>query len=421
MKKPVIFYRGRHGAEVRSLIEQAWAGEICLVLVPPRPLKIKSFFSFFGNQPIKFQGDWEDQLMSHSLTDQKDVIPEDISFGLFSSGSTNKKDRLILYTKKNIQSALAGVQSFYSNFNIQTIFCYPQPYHIFGLVLGYIWSIEKNIELVGLEGDYHKIFHKKWIQAKRREFLLTLGTPTHFRDLVDYLHTYNGRAQESLSAIVGGASVKSELWHMIRRELKINYPSCGYGLSEASPAVAHLAPGVGPSDHGQLGQLIPGVKVTPNEQGYLFEGPNLCRCYIEDSHIHFPKSLQVYDLIEQRNKDWFFVGRSNLILNRGGEKFQLEVMEQALWDRYQQTFTCIAVADDRLGEELAILSEGPAPKGLYLFLLAQFKRRFPKSLYFVIEKIPLNVNAKVDRKKCKELLEYLRKDNNGSNISHSNR
>src|SRR5687768_14209246 len=58
--------------------------------------------------------------------------------GVFTSGTVNGTPKLVFYSKTNIESSLTSIRSLFDVKRIEKIFCYPQPTHTFGLILGYV-------------------------------------------------------------------------------------------------------------------------------------------------------------------------------------------------------------------------------------------------------------------------------------------
>src|SRR5690606_280820 len=107
---------------------------------------------------------------------------------------------------------------------IEKVYCYPQPYHVFGLLLGYCLSHINKFELVVSGGRYSASAHDEWLQTVN-DHTLTLLTPTHLRDLATYLNRIKAKPVASYSCIIGGAKVGADDWAVAKDVLKITSPS----------------------------------------------------------------------------------------------------------------------------------------------------------------------------------------------------
>ncbi|TWW11506.1 hypothetical protein E3A20_04790 [Planctomyces bekefii] len=215
-----------------------------------------------------------------------------------------------------------------------------------------------------------------------------------------------------------------EVWHKAQLLAQIEAPSIGYGCSEASPGIAHLPPGIAPIRAGDIGRLLPSVKLSLDpEGGYRFSGPNLCLATIDGLKVEYPTSHYVADHIH-RDADGhlFFQGRTDIVLNRGGEKYPLDRMEILVKERVGLDVICVDVPDDRLGSELGIVvkdipenrrqnpletsaqdQQWPDLASLFALLKAEFGRSFETAHIRRSAKLPVNAQGKPDRQEARSL------------------
>jgi acyl-CoA synthetase (AMP-forming)/AMP-acid ligase II len=393
----IILWRGYHSAKAASLIRSAWLQNDLLILYPPGG-NDTSFLSLLPEGEIFWEGDWDPE--ERSLPDGTRVggasYSQMPSFGIFSTGTLGQK--LVLYSKKNIESSLNAILSLFEEARIDSVFCYPQPFHTFGLVLGYLHCLLKDKKLIAPVGPYNALSHSRW-REELSENVMTLGTPTHFKDLVQ---AQEGKSQvrPTYTAIVGAAKVSVSLWQDLRTKLKIENPSVGYGATEASPGITHLPPGQEPKEDGEVGFALPHLKVELKEgEGVLFSGPSVCLAILQGGVLHFPHEILIEDNLKVRSDGvLIYQGRTGLLLNRGGEKFSLEQLESSLKERLQVEALCVSVPDERLGEELGIVARAPAEKtSIYKFLKEEFLRDFNPQYFTSVSDLPVNASAKLDR------------------------
>ena len=415
----IRIWRGFHSKELLGLIQQSWKNDELLILCPPG-LKDFSFLEFLPAGEVKMAGDWSGaaiqplpEQLSENRKTHKARYPSNPILGVFTSGTSSGAPRLVLYSKENLEFALNGIRSFFDTDRFDTLFCYPQPFHTFGLVLGYVHAALHGLELVTGEGRYSQNFHRQRV-ALRKSSVLTLGAPTHFHDLLSFTRSQNVTLEPSYSCIVGGAKVFVSLWHEIRDTLKVEAPSIGYGATEASPGVTHQNPGQAPLEAGEIGTVIPGIstRIFPGE-GLEFSGPNVCLAIVHEGKIEFPQQILLRDDIRARSDGvLIYAGRTDLVLNRGGQKFSLEGMEEKIRKEVGIEALCVIVPHERLGEELGILVQGPPvlerKMNIYSFLQKEFGQAFDRRQFIAVERFPLNESLKVDRKRGTQLLLELR-------------
>jgi acyl-CoA synthetase (AMP-forming)/AMP-acid ligase II len=391
---------GFHSEELKEKIKRAWESEELLVVYPPGYVPENSAF-------LEFLPDGK----------KSPQYPEKPILGIFTSGTVSGERKLVLYSKKNIEFSLNRIRSFFDPQRFDTIFCYPQPFHTFGIILGYLHAELYGLKLVTPDGKYTRDAHERRLSLKENS-VLTLGTPAHFHDLIHHLADRGQKLTPSYSCILGGAKVPVALWKSVQSELSIEKPSIGYGATEASPGITHQAPGLCPSEEGEIGSLIPGVSLELGVgRGIRFEGPNVCLAIVTTGpypEIRFPTSITLSDSIRLRSDGiYIYEGRSDLMINRGGTKFSLELIENTIRSQKDVEAICVPITDERLGEELGILLKKPAQPStdfsirkaeLYAFLQSHFGHGFDPRRCLEIEELPLNESFKNDRQQAREIL-----------------
>lgn len=370
--------RGTHSAELYELVKKSWQEDTPLILCPPQLSQLPD------------------------LT--KIDVPDKMILGVFTSGTSTGQPRLVLYSKKNIISSLEAIRKLFQVDRIDHIFCYPQPTHVFGLVLGYLQSIVYNLPISFSPGSYSHRAHELW-NAKLTPGTLTLGTPVHFFDLMRFNQKHQIKPRMSYSSIAGGAPVTVKLWNDMKTTLNIESPSIGYGASEASPGICHLPPGVEPEFNGDVGQALDGVRINNiTSQGFYFKGDNVCLGIVDNDRYLADEWILIKDQIEKLDRYCVF-GRSDLAINRGGLKYHPEILEATLMAEGVKALV-MPLYDERLGQEVALLVETNAP-GKEVALRAQIKEAMLnhhelklKDQLIVFGLIPLNANLKINRKEA---------------------
>ena len=381
------FHRGFHSRALFESVSEVWASDDRFLILCPA-----------GRADISFV----DRVSSIEF-------PARPMFGIFTSGTVSGRPRLVVYSRENILSSLNAVLGVFDRSRITSIFSYPQPFHTFGLTLGYLFSVVLDVPLHFHEGKYSSESHAMRVKL-REPGLLTLGTPAHFYDLCRYI-TQNGTSvTPSYSAILGGASVDLNLWRDVVSIARIEAPTIGYGCTEASPAITHLAPGDTPSENAEIGRPLANLTSRVTASGVEISGPSLCMALIDGDDVTFPSSLVIPDDIRVRDDGkWIFNGRLDLTLNRGGMKIALEDVERSLRDQFGLVSIAFAIPSERLGEELAVViasekvssEKSDLSDDVRLLISQQFSVRVEPLQISFVSKFPLSESGKIDRKKVR--------------------
>jgi acyl-CoA synthetase (AMP-forming)/AMP-acid ligase II len=382
-------HRGYHSRELFEMVRRTWESDDRLLIVcPPGRTDLS-----FADQLAKLQ------------------FPSAPVFGVFTSGTVSGQPRLVLYSRENILSSLNAVLSVFDRSRITSIFGYPQPFHTFGLTLGYLLSLVLKRPLHFQPGKYSTESHALRVSLKEPG-LLTLGTPAHLYDLCHYIRSTGSSIAPSYSAILGGASVDPSLWRDVVSTARIEAPSIGYGCTEASPAITHLAPGEMPLEIGEIGRPLSNLRSRVSSLGVEIRGPSLCMAMLDGGEIKYPSSLIIPDDIHVREDGkWVFRGRLDLTLNRGGMKIALEDVERSLKDNLGLTAVAFEIPSERLGQDLAlaVISNNAAVLNEVTVLIEkQFSVRLAPSQLSLVSDFPLSESGKIDRKKVRSL--FLQRD-----------
>lgn len=384
-----------------------------LFIFCPPTLSDFSFVSLLPQGDLTFHGDWTEEEAKQMLTIPREnpLYPQTPILGLFTSGTSAQPLKLVMYSMDNIEASLSGVMSFFDVQRIKTVFCYPHPFHTFGLLLGYVNALIHRWNFITLDGKYSSSFHQKWLETVSED-TLTLGTPTHFIDLMKYTSETGSSPHPSYSCIVGGAPVPPRLWWNLREQLWIQQPSVGYGCTEASPALTHLPPGVCPANDGHVGFAIPQVQMALAQDGFSFRGPNVCLAFIQNGNLEFPQEIFIRDqLLAHKDGSFSFLGRSDLVLNRGGEKFLLEDIEAFVLRTFNLRVIALATPHPRLGHDLGLLIEDKSNYDesvngkIIKALMNRYKARFDEQLFMKVAGLPTNASGKIHRREALQMFQ----------------
>ncbi len=398
----IILYKGYHSPLAYQNFVRCYDSNELILFLPPTLTDYSFLEKFPPGESLLIGELWED---SPQLPKRKAKDPVHAIAGVFTSGTTDAA-RLVLYSKTNLESSCQNIYELFDRERLQSLFCFPQPFHTFGLTLGYAASHILGLHIKFPEGKYSRKAHEDW-RAQINDCTLTLGTPTHFYDLIAE-QKQRAAIKNSYSCIIGGAKVKKQLWADCQDILNIEFPSIGYGATEASPGLTHLPPGVKPKEDGEIGIPLPHVEIQLSETGLTFSGPNLCCGIFESDELYFPETFELPDIIRVRDDDghWVYETRANWFLNRGGEKFSLEKLENQIYHETGWEALCCSLPDPRLGEDLGILllqssnPSEPDPHKVLASLKKSTLRNFNPDNIRWVESWPLNENLKRDRLKA---------------------
>lgn len=410
----IRLWKGYHSKDLLALIEAAFKSEELLVLCPP----FLCDFGFLKHLPageLGFCGQWAEADRSKAqawafkrASDAPEFANKPV-LGVFTSGTASGSPRLILYSRQNVEASLGAILGLFEPSRIDSVFCYPQPFHTFGLVLGYVFAAMRGLKLISPEGKYAAAFHEAWL-SECGDKTLTLGTPTHFHDLLSHVRTNKVRPRRTYANIMGGAPVSAALWRAARDELMIEAPSIGYGCTEASPGLTHLKPGQPPLTDNEVGTLLEGVHadIVPGE-GLAFSGKSLCLAIIQNDELVFPERVVIRDDLYRREDGvLIYRGRTDLVLNRGGQKFSLEKIEGTLKQALGRDVVCVPIPHERLGQDLGVLLKGSDEDVDLLIAAEALRQGFGLKLSLrqclTVEDFPVNASAKVCRKSGADLI-----------------
>lgn len=407
----IHLWRGYHSLELPALLSQAWKKQQLVILVPNH-LKDFNFLQKISAHEVSFQGDWSEEIITQAkqnLGNETHVALQKARLGVFTSGTSSGINRLVFYSEENVTSSLSAIRELFDTKRIRKIFCYPQPTHTFGLVLGYLQATLNHLELHFSPGAYSQKAHEEWFKVADAH-TLTLGAPAHFLDLIQYVKTRNIKVPASYSAIVGGARVTGQLWDEMHRILSIEAPSVGYGATEASPGVTHLAPGIRPSEDGDIGYALKNIEIQISEQGLEFKGPHVCYLVFENQQFKTNEKILLKDSIVTAQSPsgtrYTYLGRTDLMINRGGIKFSLEVVEATIATKLAVKCAAASLFDQRLGDELGLIiqSENAVEKQKIQDLIkSEWGFKLDDS-HILFKEIPLNQNGKINRTEVVKLL-----------------
>jgi O-succinylbenzoic acid--CoA ligase len=192
--------------------------------------------------------------------------------------------------------------------------------------------------------------------------------------------------------LIGGAALDASLLKAIQ---SIKSPVFAtYGMTET---ISHIAlQDLHQQSVEPFYKTLPDVKIHVDERGCLvIRAPYLTN------------EIQTNDLVTiHDDKHFSWLGRWDNIINTGGikvipEKVENDIRSLTVGTDINQNFFIASIHDERLGEKIILITEGPMSEnwGKILTLHKQsFSRYETPKVFFSIEKFIFNKNNKIDRK-----------------------
>ncbi|CAH2108074.1 unnamed protein product [Euphydryas editha] len=356
----------------------------------------------------------------------QELKPEDASLCLFTSGTTGDPKAAIdsHYSVVN-NSYFIGKRLLYQE---NQIICLQAPlFHALGSVVTLIASLRHGSTIVISAPTYNVAANVNALCAEKCTVIT--GTPTMYVDMLSHIKSRGDLPIKLNVALAAGAPCSPELIRQMNKEMKTDYVSALYGLTETTACVFHSQPGdsvdvvaetVGYlTDHSEVkvvndkGEIVPFgtpgeliVRSYSNMICYWDEPEKTKKTFTEDGWLftgdQFTISPDGYGKIVGRFKD---------IIVRGGENIAPKEIEDVL-NTHPDIIASqiVGVPDERLGEELCAvlkLREGTnfTTQQMANYCSGRIARfKIPKLLK-VIDEFPRTASGKIKRFKLKELVE----------------
>lgn len=344
----------------------------------------------------------------HSLHESPAVV-------LFTSG-TEGEPKGVALSHNNILVNIRQVSQHVAFFPHDVMFNPLPTFHCFGL-LGVLVPL-----LQGMKSVLHPTPlrpHEIVQRVKETCASILLSTDTFMSQYARVAEA--GDFKSVRMAVCGAERVRDETRRLLRKKHGLE-PIEGYGLTETSPIAAANQPG--DNRPGTVGRLMPGMqaRLEPVEgiadAGRLFvKGPNVMLGYIKAQNPGVIEPVEngwhdTGDVVSVDGEGVISIkGRLKRFANVGGETVSLSVTENcaaAVWPDHAHA--AIAVADDRKGEQIVLLTTAPDADRSPLIAWAKengmAEIALPRRILFA-EEIPLLGTGKPDYMKVNTLVRSL--------------
>lgn len=292
--------------------------------------------------------------------------PEDVGVILFTSGTEGEPKGVVL-SHKNLLSNVEQVRAHVAFHDSDIVFNPLPTFHCFGLTVGSLMPL-----MMGLKSVQHPSPLQARTIAKRVKdsgSTILLATDTF---ISQYARAGDQGDLNSLRlAVCGAERVRDETRAMIRKKYNIEILE-GYGVTEAAPVVS--ANQVGANKTGTVGRLLAGmehrlepVEGIPNAGRLHVRGPNVMMGYLRPDQPGVVQPLpdgwhDTGDVVSVDKEGFIAIrGRLKRFAKIGGEMVSLAVVENcasAIWPDHMHA--AVALADDRKGEQIVLVTDAPA-------------------------------------------------------------
>jgi acyl-[acyl-carrier-protein]-phospholipid O-acyltransferase/long-chain-fatty-acid--[acyl-carrier-protein] ligase len=343
------------------------------------------------------------------------VDADDPAVVLFTSGTEGEPKGVVL-SHANLLSNCWQITS-RTDFSSRDIVLNAMPmFHAFGLNAGAILPVVSGVRVF----FYPSPLHYRIIPEIAYDINATIlfGTNTFLAGYARFAHPYDFY---SLRYVFAGAEKLQEstrnLWSE-RFGIRIFE---GYGVTEASPAVAMNT--AMENRPGTVGRMVPGMEYKLqaveglDHGGRLWiKGPNIMLGYLRSEHsgeVRFPESAMgpgwydTGDIVTLDERGFITVlDRAKRFAKIGGEMVSLaqaEAFVSTVWP--QQTHAVISVPDERRGEVLVLFTTQPEPERRELLERAREQGQsdfLVPRMFIYLKKLPRLGSGKVDYQQLRE-------------------
>ena len=304
-----------------------------------------------------------------------------------TSGSTGRPKTIVIEGERMRQSALATGEFFELGPGSKALLCLPLKYIagkmmlVRALVLGWHLTIVDPVVRLNLQG--------------LGDFDFAAMIPMQVEANLEELGSIK-------TLIVGGAPVHRELQDRI-----LDLPTRIYATYGMTETITHIAlmplnRSAGREEDREVFRGLPGVSFETDERGCLVIH---CKRISEDPIV-------TNDLVHCLTRDSFtWRGRLDGIINSGGLKLVPEEIERKFSPCVKGRFFAAGLPDEKLGQRLVLVIEGPKDPGLEECLRrlqkdpegSVSKHELPGRFFF-LESFAETGSGKIDRSKTLELL-----------------
>lgn len=331
---------------------------------------------------------------------------------LFTSGTEGAPKGVVLTNRNLVANARQIFTHAGGMLTPADIVFNPLPmFHSFGLTAATLMPMLNGLETVLYPSPLHYKEIPKRIRAAKASILFATDT-----FLQGYARAADAGDLASIRYVIAGAERVKAATRALWTDTGATILE-GYGATECSPVIACNLPNA--AREGSVGRLLPDIeaRLEPvegiNEGGRLHvRGPNVMAGYVLPEHpgVLSPPRDGWHDTGDIVTIDDGFLtirGRAKRFAKIGGEMVSLAAVESvaaSLWPEHQHVV--VAIADDRKGEQLVLLTDRPDADKAALLAHARcsgFPELWVPKAVLVVGQIPVLGSGKVDLAAAREL------------------
>ncbi|MFP3872241.1 MAG: long-chain-fatty-acid--CoA ligase [Candidatus Aenigmatarchaeota archaeon] len=389
-----------------------------LVMVDGESDKYESF-SF--DEAYEMGKGWQEN--EEYLERKEETEPDDVTFILYTSGTTGRPKGVMLSHHQIVKNAHDQGEILQAGEEDKLVI--PVPFsHCFGNVMSITLMVVFGGTMIPLV-DFEP--HKALDLVEREEATMVHGVPTMFIRELEVLKEEDYDTSSLRTGIMAGSSCPVETMKSVINDMGCNV-SITYGLTEASPGVTMTRFDDSVEDRVQtVGRVMPdqeikvvddeGNEVPPGETGELLvKGYNVMKGYynkpeateetIEDGWLHTGDLAEMdergYVRIVGRKKDMVIVGGLNV--------YPREIEEYLIEHPEIQEVAVVGVPDEDLGEVIAaaVVPTQDAdlkPQEVVDFLYGEVASAKVPRYVSVTDSLPVSGRGKVQKFRLRDQLE----------------
>ncbi len=381
----------------------------------------EKFESFSFEEVYEKGKDWEDN--DEYLKRKEETDPDDVTFILYTSGTTGKPKGVMLSHYQIVKNAHDQGEILETTKEDKLII--PVPFtHCFGNVMSITLMTVFGGTMIPLV-DFEP--HKALELVEEEEATMIHGVPTMFIRELEALKEENYDTSSLRTGIMAGSSCPVETMKSVINDMGCNV-LITYGLTEASPGVTMTRMDDSIKDRVEtVGTVMPdqeikivddqGEEVETGETGELVvKGYNVMKGYynkpeatdqtIEDGWLHSGDLAKMdergYVEIVGRKKDMVIVGGLNV--------YPREIEEYLIEHEEIQEVAVVGVPDDELGEVVAaavVPTEGSdiTPQDVVDFVYGEIASAKVPRYVEITDDLPVSGRGKVQKFRLRDQLE----------------
>ena len=317
------------------------------------------------------------------------------------TGGTSGKPRFARHTWQTMSSAVRGLRRVLGDEPMSSFCCLPLD-HVGGW-MQVVRAIETGGDLIF--GHYLELAEPERALCLRDRMVSLV--PTQLHRLLSYESAVS-RLQQSRVILLGGSPLSDDLAQKAREAKLPLAPT--YGMTETAGTITVLPPNEFLAGESGVGSVLPHLllRLDPRSGTLSVRGESLCLVYVDKDFSH-GEWLVTSDLAEQTKAGhWRILGRTDRVVNTGGEKVDPLVLEDFLKGAgLVDDCIVLGMPDTDWGQRLVTYCspESLNPEDIKNTLAQRFSGAMMPKKIFSVRNLPLNAMGKPDYELAKILAE----------------